>query len=60
MLELLCHADIGILMEALVDDTVLVMVALSCHYALDVLCDKSDTRKGVDVSAFDSCKIVRK
>ena len=37
MLEPLCHADIGILMEALADEMVLAMIALSCHFALDIL-----------------------
>ena len=35
MLELFCHSDIGLLMETLVDDMVLAMVALSCHFALE-------------------------
>ena len=51
MLELFCHADIGLLMEVLVDDMVLAMVALSCHFALDVLCDKSEPRS-IDVVTF--------
>ena len=41
-------------MEALVDDMVLAkvsMVALSCHFALDVLCDKKDPRC-IDVVTF--------
>ena len=51
MLELFSYADIGLLMEELADDMVLAMVALSCHFALDVLCDKSDPRC-VDVDTF--------
>ena len=43
MLELFCHAEIGILMEPLADEVVLAMIALSCHFALDILCDKSET-----------------
>ena len=54
MLELFCHADVNILMEALAEDTVLVMVTLSCRFARDVLCDKSETRKGVNVFTFDN------
>ena len=53
MLESFCHADVNILMEALDENTVLVMVTLSCRFALDVLCDKSETRKGVNVFTFD-------
>ena len=53
MLELLCHAEIGKLMEALADEMVLAMVALSCRSALDILCDESETQKCVDVATFD-------
>ena len=44
MLGLFCHAEIGTFMEALADDRVLGRIALSCHFALDMLCDKSETR----------------
>ena len=50
MLELFCHAEIGILMEALANEVVLAMVALSCHFALDILCDTRETRK--DAATF--------
>ena len=40
MLELFCHADSGFRVEELADDMVLAMVALTCHFALDVVCDK--------------------
>ena len=40
MLELLRHAHIGVLMEALFDEEDLERIALSCHLALDILCDK--------------------
>ena len=40
MLELLCHAHIGVFMEALVDEEDLGRIAFSCHFALDILCDK--------------------
>ena len=53
MLELFCHAEIGILMVALADEMVLAITALSCHFALDILCDKSETRKCVDATTFD-------
>ena len=39
MLELLCHDYIGIFMEALFDEGD-AGIALSCHFALDLLCDK--------------------
>ena len=40
MLELLCHAHIGVFMEALFDEEDLVRIAHSCDFALDILCDK--------------------
>ena len=40
MLELLCHAYVGVFIEALSDEEDLVRNALSCHFALDILCDK--------------------
>ena len=54
MLELFCHADIGKPMEELADDMGLARIALSCHFAMDILCDKRDTRKCVDAATFDS------
>ena len=44
MLGLFCHTNIGIFVEALADEQVMGRIALSCHFAMDVLCDKSDTR----------------
>ena len=44
MLGLFCHADVGIFMEASADEKVLGRIALSCHSAVDILCDKSGTR----------------
>ena len=40
-------------MEALADEVVLAVIALSCHFALDILCDKSETRKCIDMATFD-------
>ena len=40
MLGLLWHAHVGVFMEALLDEVALGRIALSCHIALDVLCDK--------------------
>ena len=44
MLELVCHTHIGIYMEALVGAKELGIIALSCHFVLDILCDKSEVR----------------
>ena len=40
MSELLCHAHTGVFMEALFGEDDLGRIALSCHFALDILCDK--------------------
>ena len=40
MLELVCHAHIGVFMETLLDEEDLGDIAFSCHLALDILCDK--------------------
>ena len=39
MLELPCQAHIGVSMEALFDEENMARFALSCHFALDILCD---------------------
>ena len=44
MLELFSHAHIGIYMEVLVDEKKNWGTALSCHFALDILCDTSEFR----------------
>ena len=44
MLELVCHAHIGMHLEVLVGEKELGRIALSCHFALDILCDKSGVR----------------
>ena len=36
-----CHEHVGAFMEAYFDDVVLGRIALSCHFALDLLCDKA-------------------
>ena len=38
MMELLFHAQIGGIFEMFVDQVDLARLALSCHFALDVLC----------------------
>ena len=43
LLELFCHVQVGLRMETPVDEVATARVALSCHFALDSLCDKSDS-----------------
>ena len=40
LLELLFHAQIGGIFEPFVDEIDLAKLALSCHFALDLLCYK--------------------
>ena len=44
LLGLLCHVRIGVCMETLFDDKGLGRVAFSCHFALDIVSDKSGDR----------------
>ena len=44
VLELLFHVQIGTFMESHFDDVDLGRIALSCHFALDVLSDKAVVR----------------
>ena len=37
MIVLLCHAHIGVFMEAPFDEEDLWRIALSCHFALDIM-----------------------
>ena len=39
MLESLCHSEVRVVMEALLDEVDMGRIALSCHISLDVLCD---------------------
>ena len=43
MMELLFHVQIGGIFEIFVEEIDLARVALSCHFALDLLCDKAGT-----------------
>ena len=43
MMELLCHAHIGVFMEAYLDEVDMGRIALSCHFSLNVLCDKTSS-----------------
>ena len=38
--ELLFHVQIGGIFESFVDEIDLARIAISCHFALDLLCDK--------------------
>ena len=40
VMELLFHAQFGGTFEPFMDEIYLARIALSCHFALDVLCDK--------------------
>ena len=44
MVELQFHVQIGGIFELLVEEVDLTRIALSCHFALDFLCDKAGTR----------------
>ena len=43
LLELFCHEQVGLRMATLADKVATARVALSCHFALHPLCDKSDS-----------------
>ena len=43
VLDLLFHVQIGGIFELLVEEIDLARIALSCHFALDLLCDKAET-----------------
>ena len=44
MMELLFHVQIGGIFEIFVEEIDLARVALSCHFAIDLLCDKAGTQ----------------
>ena len=41
MLESLCHLEVGVVLEALLDEVDIGRIAVSCHFSLNVLCDKT-------------------
>ena len=45
VLELACHAHVGVFMEALLDQEDTVRLALSCHFAPDIPCDKDEVHR---------------
>ena len=42
MFNLICLEYVGAVMESYLDEAVLGRIALSCHFALDFLCDKAE------------------
>ena len=42
MLGLFCHVQVGVFLESYFDEVVLGRIALSCHFTLDLLCDKAE------------------
>ena len=42
MLGLFCHVQVGVLMESYFDEVVLTRIALSCHFSIDLLCEKAE------------------
>ena len=42
MLGLFCHEHDGSFMESCFDEVVLERIAISCHFALDLLCGKTE------------------
>ena len=43
MLASLCHFEVGVVLEALLDEVAMGRIALACHFSLDVLCDKTSS-----------------
>ena len=59
VLEQLFHVQVGAFMEALFDEVELGRIALSCHFALDVLCNTAEVHCLVarSVSPLTSVKV---
>ena len=43
MLDALYHFEVGVGMEALIDEVDMGRMILSCNFSLDVLCDKTSS-----------------
>ena len=43
MLASVCHFEVGVVLQALLDEVDMGRIALSCHFSLDVLCDKTSS-----------------
>ena len=52
MLESLCHSEVGVVMETLLDEVDMGRIALSCHFSLDVPCDKTSSLPMVNDHVF--------
>ena len=44
MLNLFCQECVGAVKESFLDEAALGRIALSCHFAIDLLCDKAEFR----------------
>ena len=51
-MELLCHAHVGVCMEAYLDEVDMGRIALSYQFSLDVLCDKTSSLLLVNGQVF--------
>ena len=47
MLGLFCHVQVGVLMESYFDEVVLTRIALSCHFAIDLLCEEAELLQSI-------------
>ena len=43
MLASLCHFEVGVVLEALLDEVDMGSIALACRFSLDVLCDETSS-----------------
>ena len=43
MLDALCHFEVGVVLGALLDEVAMRRIALTCHFSLDQLCDKTSS-----------------
>ena len=43
MLTSLCHSEVSVVTEALLDEVDMGRIALSCHFSLDVLCGRTSS-----------------
>ena len=55
MLELLFHVQVGGIFEIYVEELDLARIALSCHFALDLLCDKTVTHDSFKRLVWHHC-----
>ena len=55
MMELLVHVQICGIFEIYIDEFDLARIALSCHFALEQLCDKADTHDSAERLTWHHC-----